>query len=237
MEDALSSEMATTWPPLGAGPVKVTVATELDPPTTEVGFNVNVDTAGAVTASGVATVNVPKEALMFAVTLFETAELFTTKVAEFEFAGISTDAGTVTAELSDATETADPPVGAGPDMVTVPVALLPPVTDVGETETLEMVGAVNVRVAIAVEEADEAVSVTGVSDGTAVVDTVNDAEFELPFTVTDAGTVAAALFDVRLTTVSEAAVPFRVTVPVNELPPTVVGDPRVTVDRVGASTV
>lgn len=41
-----------------------------------------------------------------------------------------------------------PPVAAGPDKVTVPVALLPPTTDAGEMVTLRRVGASIVRTAV-----------------------------------------------------------------------------------------
>jgi hypothetical protein len=44
--DALPEVRVTDRPPDGAGPVRVTCPVELDPPGTEVGFNVSPETAG-----------------------------------------------------------------------------------------------------------------------------------------------------------------------------------------------
>ena len=58
-----------------------------------------------------------------------------------------TEVGTVALVLFEPRFTTVPPVGAGPVRVTVPDALLPPVTDVGETPTLRRSGGLIVRMA------------------------------------------------------------------------------------------
>jgi len=59
-----------------------------------------------------------------------------------------TDAGTVALVELELKVTAMPPVGAAPLSVTVPVELVPPRTDVGETVTELSVGGLTVRVAV-----------------------------------------------------------------------------------------
>ena len=111
--------------------------------------------------------------------------------------------------------------------VTVPVELTPPSTVAGSRLTPEStaMGAVTVRLAVVVAELYVAEITTGVAIVTGVVVTANVAVVWPSRTVTEAGTWAAALSLVRLTTAPPAgAAMSRVTVPV-ELPPpsTVVG--------------
>ena len=63
----------------------------------------------------------------------------TVKVAVVEPAATVTDAGTVALLEPDARVTVTPPVGAATVRVTVPVELLPPVTEVGLSVTLATV--------------------------------------------------------------------------------------------------
>lgn len=58
----------------------------------------------------------------------------TVNVAVFEPAGTNTEAGTVADKLLDVSATAMPPVGAAEASVIVPVELIPPVTELGETD-------------------------------------------------------------------------------------------------------
>ena len=60
-----------------------------------------------------------------------------------------------------------PPVGAGPDSVTVPVADAPPRTDVGDTVTLAATGATTVSVTDLLTAPSVAVIATSVSVATA----------------------------------------------------------------------
>jgi hypothetical protein len=66
-----------------------------------------------------------------------TADVETSNVAVVAFRGTITVAGTPADVESDARATVKPPSGAGPVNVTVPVAVLPPVTLVGDTATAE----------------------------------------------------------------------------------------------------
>jgi len=68
-------------------------------------------------------------------------------VAELEPAGTVTEAGSVAAELLDVSLTTTPDEAAAPVRVTVPVLPLPPITEVGLTETLATVGALITNVA------------------------------------------------------------------------------------------
>jgi len=82
------------------------------------------------------------------------------------------------------------------------------------------------------------VIVTVVAEFTGVVETINVAVVAPAGTVTEPVTVALALFDDRLTTVPLGpAGPFRVTVPLDVLPPTTEVGERVTLIREAALTV
>ena len=70
------------------------------------------------------------------------------KIAEVEPDAIVTDAGTVAAAELEPSRTTAPPAGAGPPMVAVPCALVPPVTDDGETDTPVSALGVTVNVAL-----------------------------------------------------------------------------------------
>ena len=113
-----------------------------------------------------------------------------------------------------------PPVGAGPFNVTVPVEDAPPRTVAGDTVTPVSSGGVTVKVALAVLPASEPVIVAVTDAKTAEVVIANVAVVAPAVTVTDVGGVALPELDVKLmTNPALGAMPFRVTVPVADVPP------------------
>jgi len=150
------------------------------------------------------------------------AVVVTVKVAEFDPARTVTEAGTDAAALFEARVTVVPPVGAPLERVTVPVELAkPPITVVGLTETPVNAPGVTVRLAVAVVEPVAPVMVAVAFEATAPVVAVN-VPVDAPAAIEiEAGTVTAALFDVKLTvTVAPVATgAYKVTVPVELLPP------------------
>jgi len=138
-------------PPLGAGPVSVTVPEEELPPVTLVGFNVSEESVADLTASDAVRVTPPYEAEMVAEVDVPTGFVLTANVALVAPAATDTVDGTIAALglLLERLTTA-PPLGAGPLSVTVPEEELPPVTLVGfsvREETVGRGGGVTVSVA------------------------------------------------------------------------------------------
>jgi len=131
-------DRVTTAPPLGAGPLSVTVPDEEPPAVTLEGLSVREPSVTELTAS-CAVSEIPfKDAVI--VTLGELpAELVVmVNVALVEPAGIVTEAGTLAVDeslLDNATRA--PPLGAGPFNVTVPVAVPPADTLIGSTLNAE----------------------------------------------------------------------------------------------------
>jgi hypothetical protein len=168
-----------------------------------------------------------------------TGEVDAVKTALLPPAATVTDAGTVAAAvllLDSATTT--PPAGAGPVSDTVPAEPVEPVTLVGLRLTEFSAGGATVRMAVGLDPPYAAVSVTGVEEATAVVLTVNEALVPPCGTVTEAGTVAAALLLLKLTTAPPAgACPPSVTVAVDGLPPVTVAGLTLRVPAVGGVTV
>jgi len=235
---ALPEVSATTWPPAGAGDARATVPVELVPPVTVDGLTVMVTWLAAFTVK-LAEVEAPlRVAVMLPVWLVETVFVVTVKVALVAPAATVTVAGTVAAVRPEVRLTESPPVGAAPVRVTVPVELVPPVTEVGFKLTVESTGALTVRVAVAETLFAVAVIVAVWFDPTATVVAVNVADVLPAATVTEAGTVTAELLEVSVTAKPPVgAGPFRVTVPVELVPPdTVVGFIE-TLDATVASTV
>lgn len=226
----LLSDKVTTIPPVGAGPVKVTVPVEDVPPVTLAGFIDTVEIAGALTVSAAVLLTPLNEAVIVAVVVAATAVVFTVKFAVEAPAATVTLAGTVAEPLLLERVTTVPPAGANPVRVTVPVDDVPPVTLVGFSATLESAAGLIVRVAVCVPP----VIVAVVIDATAVVFTVKFPAVAPAATVTLAGTVAAPLLLDRDTTMPpEGAGPFNVTVPVELLPPTTLVGFTATEDTVG----
>ena len=216
----LEADSATVRPPVGAAPLIVTVPVVLLPPSTVVGFNVSETTVGGVTVNVAVAVVVPTVPVIVEGVLEATGVVVTVNAPVVLPAATVTVAGTVADEELEDRPTEKPPVGAGPLSVTVPVEETPPMTDVGATLTALTVGGTIVKVAELVLVPRVAVIEAGVLVATPVVVIVNVPVIDPDGTVTVAGTVAAALLDVRLTTVPPVpAVAPSVTVPVDDVPP------------------
>ena len=134
--------------------------------------------------------------------------------------------GIVAATMFDDNVTTAPPGGAPVVSVTVPVDAAPPVTDDGVALTALNAaaggggGGFTVNDAVLDTPLYAAVNVPGVCDDTTDVPRLNVADVAPWATVTDAGTVAAAMFDDNVTTAPpEGAPAVSVTVPVDAEPP------------------
>jgi len=184
MASAMDVLSSTTTPPAGAGASMVIVATDDLPPATDVGKRVTEMGAGPRTVSGVVTVTPLLVALIVAMAFVAIGVVVTVKVAVIAPATTVTLAGTVAEVRLDESSTIRPPVGAGPDSVTVPVNDAPPRTDVGDTVTLAATGATTVSVTDLLPVPRVPVMATSVS---ATTGDVTASTFTL---VTPAGTVA-----------------------------------------------
>ncbi len=218
----------TMIPPAGAVWPIVTVPVEFVPPVTGVGLKLK-----AVTVIEGSTVALPVTivAPVFAVTVtgveLPTAPAVTVKVVLFAFAGTSTIPlmGTGNAaELLLVRLTASPPVGAGPDSVTVPVLICPETTFTGMKDNEVTTGAFTVNMAgIAAPLGRVAMMLGVVLELTGDVVTVNVPLLALPAIVKLplAGTAAAAGLLLISVTVKPAggAGPVRTKVPVTFVPP------------------
>ncbi len=111
----------------------------------------------------------PNDADIAAVVWEVTAEAETVNVDEVLPAGIVTDAGTATDGTALRSDTAAPPLEAGPLSVTVPIEVPPPARVVGFSVTAVRTGAVTVRLAEADEPLASAVTVAVVGEDTADV--------------------------------------------------------------------
>jgi hypothetical protein len=240
---ALLLVIVTAVPPAGAGPLSVTVLTVVDaPPTTNAGDKVTADGLGGCTVKVPVAVTPPYVAVIVTGVLAATPVVVMVNAGE-TVAPVATvtEAGTVAAALLLVSVTIAPPAGAGPVSVTVfRVVDVPPETDAGDKVTADGLGGCTVKVPVAVTPPYVAVIVTGVLAATPVVVMVNAGETVAPAaTVTEAGTVAAALLLVSVTTVPPAdAAPFSVTVfKVVDAPPKTDDGDRVTADGLGGCTV
>ena len=162
----------------------------------------------------------PSVPLMLAAVDDPTAVVDTAKVAVVEPAVTETDVGSVALVELDARVITAPPVGAGPERVTVPMDEFPPTTDAGAKDKLVRVAAVTAKEPLAEVEPRVPVTVAETFAATAVVVAVN-VTVEVPAaTVTEAGTATLVELDLRLTTAPPTdAAPVNVTVPVEEVPP------------------
>ena len=135
--DELLDASATNKPPVGAGPLSVTVPVDDVPPATVVGFNTTDVVTGAVTVSDAFALVVNAPAEIVDVAFDATGDVETVNVAVVWPSATVTVAGTVAALLSDDVRlTTVPPAGAAASKVTVPVLDVPPMTDAGFRETL-----------------------------------------------------------------------------------------------------
>jgi hypothetical protein len=152
-----------------------------------------------------------------------------------------TEAGTVAAGLLLDSVTTAPAAGAAPLSVTVfPVTDVPPWTEAEDKVRADGLGGCTVRVAVAVMPPYVAEIVTGVLAATAEVVMVNAGDTVVPpATVTEAGTVAAGLLLVSVTTAPAAgagALSVTVLAVVDKPPMTDPGD-KVTAEAPGGVTV
>ncbi len=221
--DVLLLDKVTTVPAEGAGPVKVTVPVEEVPPVTLEGLSASEVRAGRSTVK-VAVLVVPlSTAEIVTEVLADTGVVVIVNVAVVAPAATVTLAGNVAADvLLPDSVTRAPPEGAAPFKVTVPVEDAPPSGLLGLSETEEGVAALTVKVAVLVVPLSTAEIVTEVLAGTGVVVIVNVAVVAPAATVTLAGNVAAdvLLLDSVTRAPPEGAAPFKVTVPVEDAPPT-----------------
>jgi hypothetical protein len=152
-----------------------------------------------------------------------TALVVAVKAAVVAPAATVTDAGTWAAAVFELVRvTTTPPAGAAPLSVTVPVEEAPPMTEVGlRLRPLRAAAGVTVKVAVRLTLLYAAVIVTAVVEDTLPVVAVKVVVVAPAATVTDAGTWAAAVFElVRVTTAPPVGAGLsRVTVPVEEAPP------------------
>ena len=138
----------TIIPPVGAVPLRVTVHVEDVPPVTEVGETVNVDRDGGVTVSVVVTNGEPLLAVIVALTLVAVGVVLIVKLADVAPAGTVTLVGVDAYALLEVSGTVDPPEGAAPFKVSVPVDEFPPTTEVGATDRLAGTGGTTVKVVV-----------------------------------------------------------------------------------------
>jgi hypothetical protein len=150
--EGLLLERETTKPPAGAMPVIVTVpVAEWIPPVATVRSNESTSSRGGVITSETVLVSARATALKIAVWSEPvTSDVVTVNVAEDEFAGMTTLAGTDATGLLLAIDTATPPVGARLLRETVPLTDDPPPTEVRESVIVLKVGGLTVRVACTV---------------------------------------------------------------------------------------
>jgi hypothetical protein len=230
----------TTAPPVGAGPLSVTVPVEGLPPTTELRDRPTEERPAGVTVKVAVLLTLLKVAVIVAGVLVATGSVVAVKVAVVAPAATVTDAGTwAAAVLLEVSETAKPPVGAGLASVTVPVEGLPPMTEVGDRPTDVSTGGVTVKVAVLWTLSKVAVIVTGVLVATGSVVAVKVAVVAPAATVTDAGTWAAAgVLELSVTTKPPVGAGLAsVTVPVEDTPPTTEVGSKATDVRTGVVTI
>jgi hypothetical protein len=146
------SESVTAIPPEGAGPVKVTVPVveEALVPVTVLGLRLTEATVGGLTVRVALADELPKVAPIVAAVAVVTAVVVIWNVAEVAPPATFTELGTVALVLLLESVTLTPPAGAAAVRVTVPVLPAPPVTDVGETVTLDTANPTTVRLALTV---------------------------------------------------------------------------------------
>lgn len=128
--DGLLLEIVTSIPPLGGFPLRVTTASIELPTVTLVGKVPHPFGCSGATVRAVDTVEPPALALMVTGDVVDTREVKAEKLAELLPAGIVTDTGTVTTDVSSLRNvTRTPPVGAAPVKYTRPETELPPTGD------------------------------------------------------------------------------------------------------------
>lgn len=180
----------TTVPPAGATPFNVTVNIDVVPPLTVRGLNPMAAMAGAVTDTFAFTDAPPAVAVIVNAVVTATDTDVATNVAVVAPAATVTVGGTTMAAFDDANVTTNPPAGAGPPIVTVPVTDAPPTTAIGVTASAVTLCVVTTSVALRLRPPPAAVMTTFVVVATAAVVIVNVADVAPAGTITVAGTVA-----------------------------------------------
>jgi hypothetical protein len=146
----LLDDTEIVYPPAGAAPLSVTVPVVLFPPSTLAGTIVNDVSVGAVTVRGAETVVPFADADIVTVVCAATGDVVTVKVADVAPDGMTTGPLTEAAALFEDRLTVNPAAGAGALIVTVPVELAPPNTEVGLRLIAVTTWAVTVSEALAV---------------------------------------------------------------------------------------
>jgi hypothetical protein len=205
----------TTRPPVGAAPLRVRVAVEVVPPTTDVGLNVTLVAEGWTTVKFAVTFVAPSVAVTVAVVFRATGFAVSVKLPNIEPAGTTTDVGTVADAEFDDSMTVVPPAGAKPLRATRPDDVVPPSPLPGLKPTLISDAGLSVRVPVFDSPLGRVpVTMAVVTVPTPEVPTRKFCVVEFGATVTVAGTVTLAVFDDRLTTSPPlGAGAFRVIVP------------------------
>ena len=217
------SDKSMETPPAGAAAVRVTVAWELFPPVTDVGFKLTELRAAVGLTVKLAVLDVlPLAAVIVTVVELETAVVVTAKVALELPAATVIEAGTEADEELSVRLTVVPAAGAGPVKVTVPVEPFPPTTVVGFKLTeYSVTDEATVNAAVLLMLPYFAVMVALWDDVTVVVVMVKVAFVFPAVTVTDVGSDAAEELSLRVIDMpAEGASPVNVTVPCALTPPT-----------------
>jgi len=209
-----------TAPPEAAGPFNVTVPVDEVPPMTVEGESVSVESEAALIVN-VAVTDAPLSvAVIVAFVVAATGDVVTLNVAVVAPAATVTEIGVTALGLLEFKLIVVPAEGAGPFSVTVPVDGVPPITEDGERVTLTKLGARIVSVAVWLVPLSEAEIVAAVVAATGVVVIVNVVELAPAGIVTVDDVLALVLLEVTVTVSPPAgAGPFRVKVPVEDVPP------------------
>jgi hypothetical protein len=238
----LLSERVTTEPPLGAAPDNVTVQVELALEATLVGEQaslLSVTAAGAVIVTAAVAVLPFSDAVIVTDWVLVTEPAVTVKLPVVAPAATVAEAGVVNAVLLSERVTAEPPLGAAPDNVTVQVELALEATLVGEQASLLSVtaaGAVIVTAAVAVLPFSDAVIVTDWLLVTEPAVTVKVPVVAPAATVAEAGVVNAVLLSERVTVVPPlGAAPDNVAVQVELAPEATLAGLHCTEEMVGGA--
>jgi hypothetical protein len=140
-------------------------------------------------------------AVIVAVELVATATVVTLNAAEVWPARMVTVAGTVAAPKLEVKVIGSPPVGAALEMVTVPTEMAPPTSVAGLSDSAVIVGALMFSAPVTLVAPTVAPMFATTLAAVPDVVTVNAVELAPAPIVTEPGTCAAALSELRLTTI------------------------------------